>query len=671
MPKEEIKANIPTAFDRSQEPEAHEDVVYTDEEQSYLGFMRRRIMTARDRREDKLIEFDDQNYSTYYQTNLKAANSYNPPRKNREDARIVTGTTQEKETTLLSTLLNFNFEPNIRPYDENDNEIYELGEVMEDLVSKSRKMEKYDDRRRLYYKELLDQGTCFIEEVKVEQIIYDKKMKEGTDLTGMRIDSIKWDTRLKKLYANCETRLLSGESVYLGNIREFFLDKQPFAFIRDVIHYDEAKMIYGEWERFENVPRKVVRFSTETEEYVDYRNWSLLEIDDDYVEVIKYQDPLNNEYMILLNGVMMMPIKFPLTSISPSGKFTFAKGDAEPISKFFAYSKSTPAKTKVDQQVLDETIKMILLKMKKSLFPPMANNSGKILSRKIFWPAVITNDVDVAKLQEIGANTGPTPAEFNTFQLMKQIVDEKSVDPSFSGDQVGGDPTATEIVTRKQQQMLKLGQTVVGVISLETELVRLRIHNILANWTLPIDERVDEVRKELVKYYRSFDVDTIFSDNGRKGRRIVMFDEESVERFGSPEGSQELSEIQEKIKEKTGEDIRFTFLNPEAMQQLNATFDVSMVPTEKSSSELDRVLFEQSLRGAMELFGPEEINKEYAKQRYAVLSKEDPEKFFSQQTQQPQVAPEVQPQSQPRAAQQLTQAAGGVQQPSLNTLLSQ
>jgi len=150
-----------------------------------------------------------------------------------------------------------------------------------------------------------------------------------------------------------------------------------------------------------------------------------------------------------------------------------------------------------------------------------------------------------------------------------------------------------------------------------------------------------------------------------------MFDEESVERFGSPEGSQELSEIQEKIKEKTGEDIRFTFLNPEAMQQLNATFDVSMVPTEKSSSELDRVLFEQSLRGAMELFGPEEINKEYAKQRYAVLSKEDPEKFFSQQTQQPQVAPEVQPQSQPRAAQQLTQAAGGVQQPSLNTLLSQ
>jgi len=176
MPEQELKQKAESAFDRREEVQV-DPVLYSDEEKQYDRFLRNRLMLARDQRNQEHIEFDDMTYIAWHEENAKAANSYNPPRKNEEDTRIVTGTTSEKESTLLSTLLNFNFGASITAFDKNDIEIRELGNVMEDLVEKSRRMENYEDRRRLYYKEFLDQGTCFVEEVTVEQIVFDKKLK--------------------------------------------------------------------------------------------------------------------------------------------------------------------------------------------------------------------------------------------------------------------------------------------------------------------------------------------------------------------------------------------------------------------------------------------------------------------------------------------------------------
>ena len=657
---------IKSAFDERDEHK--EPIVYSQEEKEYRGFMIERLVRARDQREDNHIELDDDTYTEWHIKNSKAANSYNPPRRNKEDSRVVSGTTQEKENSLLSALLNFNFEPNITAFDKNDMEVVGLGEDIEDLTLKSRKMERYDQKRPLYYKELLDQGTCFIEEVKKEQITFDKRLKE-MDFTmgGVDVSKIKWETKLKKTYATCETNLLSGTSVFLGNIREFFLQNQPFAFIRDEVHYDEAKMLYGDWDRWKYVPKRVERISSDVEQYVEYRNFSLLDIQENMVEIVKYQDPLNNEMMISLNGVMMLPIKFPLTAISPSGKFTFAKGDAEPVSKFFAYSKSTAAKTKYFQDVMDEMVKMILLKMKKSFMPPVANNTGRKLSRKIFLPAAIVDGVNPNNIQEIGKNEGPTIAEFNTFQLVKEMINEQSLDPVFTGSDTGGDPTATEVIQRKQQQMMKLGQTIVGVINLEMQLAELRVHNIIANWTLPIDQKIDKVRDELMNVYRTINVESTFQDNGKKGTKIIAFDPEATKKFGTQEGTKQLRAIEDKIKKKTGKDIRFSFMDPEAVQNFDGMFYFDITPTERTSSQLDRVLFMQDLTQGMQLFGPQSINIENAKQQFAIHAKQDPDKFFVQGQQGQQMMPQGEAQ-QPNQQVNTQLQPRQQQQPSVNAM---
>ena len=160
------------------EAEATISVDYSEREIAYRDYLIKRLTTAKNQRDTEHTEFDDMDFYTWYEENKKAANAYIPPKKNKSDTRIVTGTTQEKGITLLSALLNYNLEPNIEPFDRQDMPIRELGENMEDMVKKSRIMEDYDDKRVLIYKDLLDQGTCFVEEQWTEKIGVEKDYKQ-------------------------------------------------------------------------------------------------------------------------------------------------------------------------------------------------------------------------------------------------------------------------------------------------------------------------------------------------------------------------------------------------------------------------------------------------------------------------------------------------------------
>src|SRR5204863_7361783 len=86
------------------------------------------LMQAAMVRESPQPQFDGMGYSMYNQTNEMADMSFLPPKKNKNESRLVTGTTHEKDTTLLSMMLNFNFEVKIRAFDQDNNEKTELGD---------------------------------------------------------------------------------------------------------------------------------------------------------------------------------------------------------------------------------------------------------------------------------------------------------------------------------------------------------------------------------------------------------------------------------------------------------------------------------------------------------------------------------------------------------------
>jgi len=613
----------------TQEEKEIKKVPYTDEEIAYRGKIIRRLERAKRQRDATHPELDDMDYLTYYETNAKAANSYIPPKENKDDTRVVTGTTHEKTLTLLSALLNYNLEPNIEAFDNKDGYIAELGDHMEDMVKKSREIEDWDSKKPLIYKEYLDQGDVFVEEVWTQQFRVEKELKMDWS-EGVKMKAAKWESDLKKAYEGCTANMLIGTKVLKGNFKQLDMRKQPYIASVESVPYDEIKAIYQQWERWEFVPKKIVKEIT-TNDNIQYADWSLVEQEEDMVEVIKYQDKWSNDFMIMLNGVMMLPIKdrdngFPLTAISPSGEYTIVQGSAEPISQYFGVSKSIPAKTKVDQQTLDEFIKLVILKTQQSFKPPMANNTKKVLSKRIFSPGHIQNDIDPDKLKPIFGNApmGVTPAEFSAFQLVKQIVDEKSVSPVFSGDSSQGSQTATEILEIKKQQMMKLGLTIWGIIQMEKQLAWLRVYNIMANWTKPIDSEIDESTKKLKDVYRTITVDTSF-DNGVEGQKIIEMNPEMANTLSSDQVKSEEDFLSREYRKP----IRKVYLNPKELCTMKYVWYIVIAPTEKNTSELQRVMFVNNIKEAATIFGIQSLNMEYLKERFAVLAKEDPDKFWT------------------------------------------
>ena len=635
---------------------------YTDQEIKYRTFLIDRLESARNQREDSHIEFDDRNYTDHYDTNYKAGNSYLRPKKNKFDSRIVTGTTLEKENTFISMMLNYNFEPNISVFDKTNLPLTGLGNKIESLVKKSFQLESFEDKEPLILKEATDQGTAFVEDVWVEEWEIQKKLKK-IDYKNFKVDDIKWETKRKKKVIGCRANLIPGTGVYLGNVKNFFIETQPYLFTRDVITYGEAKACYEAYDRFQYVPRKIEK-TNETEDGSEVRDWSLEQIEGELVEVIKYEDKKNNEYMLLLNGVMMYSVGFPLTEISPSGEYNLVKFDIEAISRFFAYSKGIPAKTKIDQEVLDDTLRTMVLRLRQMQAPPMANNTGTILSQNIFYPGQITPDINPNQIQPIIQNNTIGAGEFNVYQLIKQIVDEKTMNPIVSGQTPEQKQTATQVLQEKQQSMMKLGYAVYGIIAFYRKLTWLRIYNILTHWTAPIDSQIDEVKQQIKDMYQRISVEE--QDEYGRFTRVIEFDNSGLDK------SQAQLDAEAEIMSTPGNQVQKIYLNGKKLREkaLEYNFFVNVAPIPKESSQLDATMFEERIGKAKVLFGPMSTNDEYLKMRWAVMSKEDPEKYWAkQQPTMPQGIPQGAPQS--PMSNQIAQGVSRQPQPSLNSVIKQ
>lgn len=640
--------------------ESYEYLKYSQDEEEYSGYLQKLLVNAKEQRESAHIEFDDSSYTSHYDTNYKTGNAYLRKKKNKEDSRIVTGTTLEKSNTFLSAILNYNFEPNVEVFNKEDLPLMGMGDKLESLIKKSRQIEQYEDKRPLMYKEGADQGTWFAEETWLEEFEIQKKMK-NVDYAKIVVNDIKWETKKVRKIIGAQVNLIPGTGVYLGNVKQFFMNKQPHLFTRDVTTYDNAEACYGGYDRFKYVDKKLK--TDYTYDNSEVRNWTLEQMQDGMVEVVKFYDQFNNEYMLMLNGIMMLPVGFPLTAISPSGKYPIVKGDIEPISEFFAYSKSYPAKTKVPQEILDDTIRTMVLRMRQLLEPPLANNTSTVLSRKIFYPGNITPDLNPNQIQKVlGDNNQIGAGEFQVFGLIKNIVDEMTTSPIMSGQTAGGRQTATEVMTLQKQSMMKLGYAIFGILSFERNLSWLRLYNVLSNYTKPIDSRISEVTGKLEDVYMS--LTTKESDVHGKFTRVIDFNPEGMEK------SQMQLDAEADIMSPKGKDVQKVYLNPKIISEnfLKWNFYIDVVPTPKDSTELEASLFVEKVMKAKQIFGPQATNDEYLKGRFAVMSGEDPEKFWSKAPPAPIGMPGVEAPGQTPLNDQIMK---GIAKPSLKPLTAQ
>ena len=626
---------------------------YTDAHRRHQMFRRQRMIAARDMRNMKQSKFDDMTFDQWWSKNELADNSYIKPRTAKGDTEINMGVTRDKDNTLLALALKFDYEPAAQVFDDEDTMMQDLAEDVEDLIFKSRQIEMYRDKAKHIYRGMLTFGTQLVEELYIEQWTMEKVLKGHV---GDK--SASWTEKLTKSFEGCIAKPWDLRKCFPGDINKYFMNGplgQPFFFTVEYLDYDTTNTIYGEWDMWDCVPTAFSMTPEIQTAQIFSNSWSLQPVTRYQVEIIKYYDPIANEFGVTLNGIDMLPVQektvkkngvdvnlvsgFPLTAISPSGAIPFGKFDNEPMHNFF-YSKSVPSKTRVIADVEDMVVKLMILGMKQMRRPPKGNKGSRVVTSDIFLPGQITNDIREGQLFDILPNQpGIQPAEFSFYEAMKVARDENSITRNFSGQ--GQDTnTATQAIQDKEQQMDKVALMIDGIISGEQQLFWLRTYNIFENWTKPIDQEIDQIKKEVIDKYRTVSMQKEI-DGKNKAHKIVNFSTKAIP--GSTPMEQSMHVHQQELHAGTpvlsneadrthpyvgNNEVRISYLNPEVLRSMKLTWYYTVTPMAKNNDSLGQMMFAKAIQDAMTFFGPESLNVAKLKRKYAIKYGVEYETFF-------------------------------------------
>ena len=624
---------------------------YTEDQRLYLRNLQKRLEYAKIQRDQPREEFDGMTYEQYWMANEAGANTYIKPKKDKNEINFQSGMLKQKLWSLVSSLQSLNLGADVLAFDQNDTVISALGQSMEDIIEKTEEMENDEEKRMLRQYEMLKQGDVFIEEIwnDVESI----QKVETAEFNG-KFTHKYWRQTVKKDEGKPERRIVSGLKVFLGDITQYFLQYQPFIFTRASVSYKELERIYGSWEMWKYVPKQQRSFTGENnEDALVSANWNLQLNPDGKCEIIKYQDAPNDEYQIIINAIPMCPIGAPL----PWGRYyNIEQQHSEPIRENFAYGKSYVFRNKNNVYLIDEIIKMMLLKTWKSLIPPRFNLSGRVVPASVFMPSKMTMGLKPQDfpLAESDVPQGVNASEFSMLQEVIRFVDANTTSQTFGGMQEKGATTATQIVEVQRQARIMLGVVILAASLLEKKITQLRLKNLIKHWFDPVDTVVDDARQQLKNRYRIISRQRQIGEEGN-GLRYTMLTEEPITQVG-------VKAQEESMKEELGVPVRITAINPQEVRQGDYIWFVSVNPKEKKSSEMSKLMFGEMVAQATQL--GLQLNPQVIQEDFAAVWDRDPSKLFLQ------AGPATPPAGTPAGGAPITPQNKplGVQQPSINQL---
>lgn len=630
-------------------------VDYSNIELDYIGKLLRRIMTAKIARDSIKIEFNNNTYLQWFRNNEAIANTTVIRTEENKDLAIYSGTVEQKLLTILAEVNRLNLTGELRVFDKDNEELQELGMALTDIVHKTEEIEEDQEKKLIRQMELLKQGTVFIQDNWVKKWQSSKVLDKAFD---GKITGTEWSTKLEKVFDGPERSVLYGPGVYLGNIREFEMKKQPFIFSMKVTSYQEAKSRYGAqkktedgkmedvWERWKYVPRTRVQIvDTMTIDSMPLgAGWSITDIEQETVEEIHYQDQINNEYQIFLNGIAMLPVGFPLSAITPNGMFNIEKQVLQVINPFFAYGRSFIAKTEQLTKLLDEMIRLLIIKTRKSIHPPYANVSGKVISEKSLMPGAISMGIDPGALVKIGEEgQGATASEYAMLKELREDIDRVTVSPQIAGQAGKSGTTAFEVSLLQQQAQKNLTLIIFAMGLLEKKVTWLRGNYVIANYFEPIGTKVDDFRKELVNVYRTTSVKTSLKDRGNGTRTVIPLDgvgqtSEDVynqeEYTGTPEPT---DGTRRRTREELNMDpLQILYIDVNILKNCKYIFYTEVEAKPRDTSVNAKLMFREELRDlqAMMNMGVS-VNPEGVSNEYALVFNKRKEKLFNKPMQAP------------------------------------
>jgi len=422
---------------------------------------------------------------------------------------------------------------------------------------------------------------------------------------------------------------------YQVPISEFFIadfmvpdvqDQPDVAWVR----YMNREKVDEEFLKYKN--HKYIKNGAQVGEYQNdtetffYTRWKdRVEGEDEY-EVIKYYNKTLDKYCIVINGVLVLSV--PLLWGGAKKMYPFAKSIFEPFSiKEFFYGNSIANANMDSQDTINALYNMSLDKTYRSLRPArLAGMQNKDLLEMENEAISMDTTIYVEDVNQVKYETVPglSNSEMAMIKWVSQGMDLGTVDQTQQGV-AGRGVTAREIVIANENAKKLKGIFFMFLTDLWIQKTRLRIPNILTNYTIP---KVKEIvgptgTKTYEESFRKILVNGSTFPDGSKGTLEIQFVQEK-EKLPTREDL-DIEEEKFRIQGEKYEKVAFTTTYLD-----NYDYDVEVISEslfQKDAAEAQAV-FEQKLKIMAaffpEMFGP---NKGVLFDEFIDTYGEDPSKY--------------------------------------------
>jgi hypothetical protein len=514
------------------------------------------------------------------------------------------------------------------------------GTILNDLYQFTEDTDDYEEFMTHVLLESIIKGTS----IAYEGVEF--KERKIRDVKGMNDDiSVTSKTeKCTKLFGS----IVPLEEFYPGSVSIRRIKDMPFCFWREVIPYTKFLLDWSDFKKSEIVaPHRGYTNQEQRPYFVDYISDGVKEGE---VEIIRYYDKMNDEYVILANGIWLNPINTkdgdeeicPIPFTHKNLPFWEVKFDF--LGNWF-YGKSLPDRLKALQDILNVLTNMLLDQSILTIFPPLLTNGFDDIEDDYLVPGrrtpVDTQGLPIANaFMKLDLGT-PSGWHQHILDYTKTIMEEASLDKVSSGHAGVGERTTAQEIRMAADGVAAILQLFARMINYGVKRkALLRGSNILqygSSKDSTIIPRVlgEEGPDDFNKAFASYSVDGVTLSTGKRGTRLLEFykDEENLPKKGDLKARTLLAKANAK------KDIEIVAVTPDYIR--NFEYDVKLVanPRSETSKELEKALQLEKVRVYMSFF-PQQIDMNELAAQTAEKMGDDPQKVLREDVINPQPQPQ-------------------------------
>lgn len=606
----------------------------TDKERVVVADTFDLFRSSADARNKRFQYFDGLNLIEYIEDSVQRFNTNIFEREGLEDwqARANEPFTRNKVLAVLGKVMSVLPIAQFIPRGDEDTRkttiLTNLYEYVEDL-------DDYEEFMTHYLLEAIVKGTS----IGYEGV--DKQVRKLHEVKGVGDDMT--FTEKSETNTNLYASIVPLEEFYPSSVSVRKLKDMPYCFWRRVLPYTQFLSEWGYLDRSKHVEAKRTFSDDEYRPY--YFDFVTEDVQEGSVELIRYYDKMNDQYIIIANGIWLNPIMVKGTEeISPlpfsHKELPFFECKFDFFGDFF-YGKSLPDRLKSLQDVLNVLTNMLLDQSFLTIFPPILTTGFDSIEDDYLRPGrrtpVDTQGLPISSaIQKLDLGA-PSGWHQYILEYTRKIMEEASLDRVSQGQAGVGDRTTAQEIRIAAEGVTSILQLFSRMInySLKRKAL-LKASNILQFGTDPSSPMIrrvlgDDAGEQMNKAFNIFEINNATLSGGKRGIKII-------EIYQNTEDLPKKGKLQARAminKAETNKETEIEAITPEYIR--NIRFDVKLVPNPKveSTKEVEKALQLEKVRVYMSFF-PELIDMNELAAQTAEKMGDDPAKILKQEIINPQ-----------------------------------